>query len=482
MDAELKNTRLPQSVEAATPTGRTKKDTRRVVAASTIGTAIEYYDYFIFGTAAATVFPALFFPDFSPAAGTLASFAAFGAGFLARPLGAAVAGHYGDRIGRKAMLVATLLVMGIGTFLIGLLPPYSVIGIWAPILLVLLRLVQGFGVGGELPGAQLMCVEHAPRGHRGFFGSWPQAASPIGLAMSTSAFVIMSAVVSKEQFTQWGWRIPFLLTGFLVGVGMFIRLKTHESPEFKRVRQQHAQEKMPIRVFLRDARFQAMRGIGMYLGVTVVYYVVTTFLIAYAIGTLHMPRTTVLSVVLATQPFFFAICLAGGALSDRFGRRPIYIIGTLGAGVAAFPAFALIDQASTGALFLGILLLGGFLFLYVGVQGAFFAELFDVRIRYTGTSLSIGIATLVGGAFTPAIGTLLAGRFGSISVAFLVLGVSLVAATAAWIGGGDRAVAPRERQTAPAPPQKTPESPPNHLTATAPVPDAHQNPATLDPL
>ncbi|WP_162830296.1 MFS transporter [Amycolatopsis palatopharyngis] len=447
MDAELESARPPQDVEATTPIGRATKDTRKVVAASTIGTAIEYYDYFIFGTAAATVFPALFFPDFSPAAGTLASFAAFGAGFLARPLGAAVAGHYGDRIGRKSMLVATLLVMGIATFLIGLLPPYSVIGIWAPILLVLLRLAQGFGVGGELPGAQLMCVEHAPRGRRGFFGSWPQAASPIGLAMSTGAFVIMSAVVSNQQFTHWGWRIPFLLTGVLVGVGIFVRLKTHESPEFERVRQQSTQEKMPIRVFIRDARFQAARGIGMYLGVTVVYYVLTTFLIAYAIGTLEMPRTTVLFVVLATQPIFFAICLAGGALSDRFGRRSIYVVGTLGAGVAAFPAFALIDQASSVSLFLGMLLLGGFLFLYVGVQGAFFAELFDVRIRYTGTSLSIGIATLVGGAFTPAVGTLLANRFGSSGVAFLVLGVSLIAATAAWVGGGGRAVDRPERQT-----------------------------------
>lgn len=440
MDVQRESVLPPQIVAETAPPRRTKKDVRRVVAASTVGTAIEYYDYFIFGTAAATVFPALFFPAFSPVAGTLAAFAAFGAGFLARPLGAAVAGHYGDRIGRKAMLVATLLVMGIATFLIGLLPPYSVIGIWAPALLVLLRLAQGFGVGGELPGAQLMCVEHAPPGRRGFFGSWPQSASPIGLAMSTGAFVIMSAVVSDEQFTHWGWRIPFLLTGVLVGVGLFVRLKTHESPEFERVRQASAREKMPLRVFFRDARFPAMRGIGMYLGVTVVYYVVTTFLIAYATGTLDMPRTTVLFVILATQPFFFAICLAGGALSDRFGRRPIYIVGTLGAGIAAFPAFALIDQATTVSLFLGVLLLGGFLFLYVGVQGAFFAELFDVRIRYTGTSLSIGIATLVGGAFTPAFGTLLAQWFGSIGVAFLVLAVSLVAATAAWIGGKDQAL------------------------------------------
>lgn len=438
MQSKLESVQPPHSADTVTSKDGTEKDTRRVVIASTAGTAIEYYDYFIFGTAAATVFPVLFFPAISPAAGTLASFAAFGAGFLARPFGAAVAGHYGDRIGRKTMLVVTLLVMGVSTFLIGLLPTYDAIGIWAPILLVTLRLAQGFGVGGELPGAQLMCVEHAPPGRRGLYGSWPQSASPIGLAMATSAFLVMSVLVSEDQFTHWGWRIPFLLTGVLVAVGMFIRLRTDETPEFKRIRQEGALQKMPILVFFREARFQAVRGIGMYLGVTVVYYVVTTFLIAYATGTLAMPRTTVLFVILATQPFFFGICLAGGALSDRFGRRLIYIIGTLGAGVAAFPAFALIDQATTITLFLGILLLGGFLFLYVGVQGAFFAELFDVRIRYTGTSMSIGIATLLGGAFTPAVGTLLAGRFGSIGVAFFVLGVSLIAAAAAWVGGGDR--------------------------------------------
>jgi MHS family shikimate/dehydroshikimate transporter-like MFS transporter len=429
--------------EAAEPGATPRRGIRRVIAASTVGTAVEYYDYFIFGTAAATVFPALFFPDFSPVAGTLAAFGAFGAGFIARPIGAAVVGHFGDRIGRKAMLVVTLLVMGIATFCIGLLPPFSAIGIWAPILLVVLRLVQGFGVGGELPGAQLMCVEHAPADRRGFYGSWPQSASPIGLFLSTAAFVVIGNLVSNEQFAQWGWRVPFLFSGVLVLVGLFVRLKTQESPEFERVRQQHSREVLPIREFLRTSRGQAIRGVGMYLGVTVVYYIVTTFLIAYATGSLAMPRSTVLNVLLLTQPFFFAICLAGGALSDRFGRRPIYVLGTLGAGVSAFPAFALIDQATATTLFLGLLLLGGFLFLYAGVQGAYFAEMFDVRIRYTGASLSIAVATLVGGAFTPAAGTLLVEWFDgrSTGVVLFVVGISLIAATAAWAGGKERAPA-----------------------------------------
>jgi MFS transporter, MHS family, shikimate and dehydroshikimate transport protein len=409
---------------------------RGVIAASTVGTAIEYYDYFIFGTAAATVFPALFFPDFSPAAGTLAAFGAFGAGFVARPIGAAVAGHFGDRIGRKTMLVATLLTMGIATFAIGLLPPYSAIGIWAPILLVVLRLAQGFGVGGELPGAQLMCVEHAPPHRRGFFGAWPQSASPIGLSLSTGAFLVIGALVSDSSFAQWGWRIPFLFSGVLVLVGIFIRLKTHESPEFEQARRRRETEAAPLREFVTRNRGAALRGIGMYLGVTVIYYLVTTFLIAYATGTLHMPRSTVLYVVLATQPAFFALCLLGGAVSDRIGRKPVYVLGTVGAGLAAFPAFALIDQATATGLFLGTLLLGGFLFFYVGAQGAFFAEMFDVRVRYTGTSLSIALATLVGGAFTPAVGTLLVEWFdgGSTGVALFVIVIAIIAAGAAAAG------------------------------------------------
>lgn len=436
MDANTEQVQPEQRDQNPEQAAPPERRIRSVVAASTVGTAIEYYDYFIFGTAAATVFPKLFFPDFSPAAGTLAAFGAFGAGFLARPLGAAVAGHFGDRIGRKAMLVATLLVMGLSTFCIGLLPPYATIGIWAPLLLVLMRLAQGFGVGGELPGAQLMCVEHAGPRRRGYYGSWPQSASPIGLALSTGAFVVIGGLINDEQFAQWGWRIPFLLSGVLVLVGIFVRLKTHESPEFERARQRQKNEVAPLREFVKNNRPAALRGIGMYLGVTVIYYLVTTFMISYATGTLGMPRSTVLNVVLCCQPIFFALCLTGGAVSDRIGRRAVYVIGTLGAGVAAFPAFALIDQATTTGLLLGTLLLGGFLFFYVGAQGAFFAEMFDVRVRYTGTSLSIALATLVGGAFTPAAGTLLVQSFhgGSTGVALFVIAIAVIAAASAMAG------------------------------------------------
>jgi MHS family shikimate/dehydroshikimate transporter-like MFS transporter len=457
VDANTKQIQPEQRDEDREPAAPPGRRIRRVAAASTVGTAIEYYDYFLFGTAAATVFPKLFFPDFSPAAGTLAAFGAFGAGFVARPFGAAVAGHFGDRIGRKAMLVATLLVMGLSTFCIGLLPPFATIGIWAPVLLVMLRLAQGFGVGGELPGAQLMCVEHAEPRRRGFYGSWPQSASPIGLSLSTGAFVVIGGWISNQQFAQWGWRIPFLFSGVLVLVGIFVRLKTDESPEFERARRRQQREVAPLREFIRNNRTAALRGIGMYLGVTVIYYLVTTFLISYAAGTLGMPRSTVLGVMLASQPIFFGICLAGGALSDRIGRRPVYVLGTLGAGVVAFPAFALIDQATTAGLLLGTLLLGGFLFFYAGAQGAYFAEMFDVRVRYTGTSLSIAIATLVGGAFTPAAGTLLVKWYhgGSTGVALLVITIAIIAAASAAAG----------RETRPARPLAPADNPQSALSA-----------------
>lgn len=439
ISAERVPTRLDREAldrEAPPPEVEPKNGIGKVVAASTVGTSIEYYDYFIFGTAAAIVFPQLFFPSFSPVAGTLAAFATFGAGFIARPLGAAVAGHFGDRIGRKSMLVTTLLVMGIATFLIGVLPTYNAIGVWAPILLVVLRLIQGFGVGGELPGAQLMCVEHAPPNRRGFYGSWPQSASPIGLALATGAFVLIGNFLAEDQFMSWGWRIPFLLSGLLVLVGIFVRLSTHESPAFERVQKLGAETALPLREFVNNNRLPAARGIGMYLGVTVIYYIVTTFMISYTTGQLEMSRSTVLNVVLLAQPLFFGLCLIGGALSDKFGRHRIYALSSLGVAVVAFPAFALIDQATPLMLFLGVALLGGFLFVYCGVQGALFAEMFDVRVRYTGMSMSIAIATLIGGAFTPSLGTLLVAWFDgrSYGVSLLVIAIALVAAVSANSG------------------------------------------------
>ena len=407
---------------------------RRVAWASGIGTAIEWYDFFIFGTVAALVFPQVFFPNLSPFAGTLASFATFGAGFIARPLGGIVIGHFGDRIGRKKMLVLTVLIMGIATFLIGLAPTYDQIGIAAPVIVVVLRLVQGFGIGGEQSGATLMCVEHAPKNRRGFYGSWPLASAPIGLAISTAVLLLLSAMLSNEAFISWGWRIPFLLSILLVGVALYVRLRVEESPTFKQVQESDTRAKLPLVDAIRYYPGQILRAIGMYLGITVVFYVVTVFMISYATAQLGMSRTEVLLVVLASQPFCVGSMLAAGAFSDRVGRRPVYVGFALLVAVLTFPAFALINQGSPLPFFIGITLIGMCFAGYSGVQGAFFTEMFETRVRYSAMSIGITVATLIGGAVTPSLATLLVDKQNgsSAGVSLIIIFVALVAAISAF--------------------------------------------------
>ena len=406
---------------------------RRVAWAAGIGTAIEWYDFFLFGTVAALVFPQVFFPNFSPLAGTLASFATFGAGFVARPLGGIVVGHFGDRVGRKKMLVLTVLIMGVATFLIGFAPTYDQIGIAAPVILVVLRLAQGFGVGGELSGATLMCVEHAPKNRRGFYGSWPLASAPIGLAVSTAVLIWLSATLNNEAFFSWGWRVPFLLSIVLVAVALYVRLKVEESPTFKQIQESNTRAMLPLADALRYYPGQILRAIGMYLAITVVFYVVTVFMISYATAQLGMDRTEVLLLVVASQPFCVGSALAAGAFSDRVGRRPVYVGFALLVAVLAFPAFALINQGSPLPFFIGITSIGMCQLGYGGVQGAFFTEMFETRVRYSAMSIGITVATLIGGAVTPSLATLLvAKQNGSAGVSLLIIFVALVAAISAF--------------------------------------------------
>jgi MFS family permease len=270
---------------------------RKVALASFIGTAIEWYDYFLYGTAAALVFNQLFFPEFSPLAGTLASFATFAVGFFARPVGGVVFGHFGDRIGRKTMLVLTLLIMGVATFLIGLLPTYETIGVWAPILLVVLRIFQGFGVGGEWGGAVLMAVEHSPRGRRGFYGSWPQMGVPAGLLLGTLA-VYLFALLPEEQFLAWGWRVPFLLSIVLVGVGLYIRLAIAESPAFRQVQESNTTAPMPIVDVLRTYPKAVLIAMGLRVAENGSFYVFSVFVLAYVTEQLGLPNSLVLAGVM----------------------------------------------------------------------------------------------------------------------------------------------------------------------------------------
>ncbi len=404
---------------------------RKVALASFIGTTIEWYDYFLYGTAAALVFNQLFFPNVEPLIGTLAAFATFAVGFVARPLGGAIFGHYGDRIGRKAMLVLTLLMMGIATFLVGLLPTYETIGIWAPILLVVLRLVQGFGVGGEWGGAVLLAVEHSPDGRRGYYGSWPQMGVPAGLLLSTGVFTIFSSL-SNEQFLAWGWRVPFLLSILLVAVGLYIRLAILETPAFRQVQETQTQARVPIIDVLRTRPKGVLLVIGMRIAENGSFFIFSVFVLSYATEQLGLARSMVLTgVMIAAAIQLFAVPL-WGALSDRIGRRPVYMGGAVFSLLFAFPSFWLINTQATILVWLAIVLAlaVGHAAMY-GPQAAFLPELFGTRIRYSGIAFSRELASVFAGALSPFIATALlawAGNYWPVAVYLAVMALITIVA------------------------------------------------------
>ena len=384
---------------------RSQTSITQVAIASFIGTAIEWYDFFLYGTAAALIFNKLFFPTFDPLSGTLAAFGTYAVGFVARPLGGIVFGHYGDKVGRKAMLSLTLLLMGVATFCIGLLPTYATIGPWAPVLLIFLRILQGFGVGGEWGGAVLMAVEHAPAGRRGFYGSWPQVGVPAGLLLSTSAFSVVS-MLPEEQLLSWGWRVPFLLSLLLVGVGVFIRLRIAETPAFNRVQETGAVVRIPLLDALRSHPRNILLAMGARLAENGVFYVYSVFVLVYVTEQLKLPRSMALNgVLLATAGELISIP-AFGALSDRIGRRPVYMGGAAFSALFAFPFFWLIDtQHSTLvwlAIVLGLAIGHGAMY---GPQASFFSELFGARVRYSGASLGYQLASVFAGGLSPLVAT-----------------------------------------------------------------------------
>ena len=400
---------------------------RRVAIASFIGTTIEWYDFFLYGTASALVFGRLFFPNYDPLTGTLAAFGTYAVGFAARPIGGIVCGHYGDKIGRKSMLILTLLIMGIATFLIGCLPTYNQIGIWAPILLVVLRLAQGFGVGGEWGGAVLMAVEHSPRGRRGFYGSWPQIGVPAGLLLSTIIFGGISKL-PEQALLSWGWRVAFLLSFVLVGVGVFIRIALAEPPAFAEIKRSGGASRMPILDAIREHPTNVLLAMGARLVENGSFYLYTVFVLTYAtLPRFGFSRSWVLAAISIAATIQLVAMPAFGALSDRLGRRPVYLFGAICTGLFAFPFFWLIETTNTGLMVLAIVLALVLHAAMYGPQASFFSELFGTRVRYSGASLGYQLASVIAGGLSPLIATGLLRRYdASWPIALYVVGLAAV--------------------------------------------------------
>jgi metabolite-proton symporter len=409
---------------------------RRVLVASAVGSALEWYDFFIYGTAAALVFGKLFFPKADPAMGTLLSFATFGVAFAARPFGGMFFGHLGDRIGRKPVLVATLLLVGAGTFLIGLLPTYESIGIWAAVLLVLLRLVQGFGAGAEYGGAVIMAVEHAPPGKRGVYGSVAPLGVTVGLLLANAVFWPFSAM-PEEDFLSWGWRVPFLLSIVLILVGFYIRAKVSETPVFAEIAAKNKAARSPVVDAVRHHPREFLVVVGARLAENGLGYLFPVFALNYMTQQLHLPKQMILggnmlayTVQLASIPFF-------SWLSDRIGRRPVYMGGAIFSALFAFPFFMLVNTQSQPviyiALILGIAVGTAAMF---GPQAAYFAELFGARLRYSGFAFARELGSILAGGPAPFIASALLLWAGGApwGVAVYMMVLALITALAVYYG------------------------------------------------
>jgi metabolite-proton symporter len=403
------------SSAAQAPPART--GTGKVVGASFIGTTIEWYDFFLYGAAAALVFNVLFFPTADPLTGTLLAFITYAVGFVARPLGGIVFGHYGDRIGRKNLLVVSLVLMGLATFAIGLLPTYATIGFGAPLLLTALRLVQGFALGGEWGGAVLIVSEHGSSRWRGFWASFPQAGAPGGNLLATAVLAIMATSLSEEAFLAWGWRVPFLLSGVLVLIGLWIRLTIAESPVFQEAARRAAEtgeaRRAPILEVLRLHRREVLVAMGARFAENVSYYIITAFVLTYVAVFLELPRQQALDAVLIASAVHLVSIPLWGALSDRLGRRPVYLVGAVGVGLWAFVFFALLDTREFWPTVLAVtvgLLFHGAMY---GPQAAFFSEMFGTMVRYSGASIGYQLASVFAGSLAPIIAVALLREFSS---------------------------------------------------------------------
>jgi metabolite-proton symporter len=420
----------------APASGLTPAMRRQAVFASAIGTTVEWYDFLLYGTAAALVFNKVFFPKSDPLTGTMLAFATYAVGFLARPLGGVVFGHYGDRIGRKLLLVLSLLIMGGTTVLIGLLPTFDQVGIWAPIMLVTLRLVQGFGLGGEWGGAVLMAVEHGEDRHRGLWGGLTQAGGSVGNFLATGILALAAALLSPADFLAWGWRIPFLASAILIGIGWWARATLNEGPVFRQaLAVADGAHRSPVLTTLRTRPWQVVLGGGLKFGENVSYYLMTTFGLTYLTQMLKVPRGVALVGMLVGAAVAFTTMPLWSALSDRVGRRRVYAFGAGGLILWAFAYYPILATRSPGLIVADLVVAMLLHSAMNGPQAAFIAEMFPTRIRYSGASLCYQVTTIVGGSWAPIVSVLLFQHFRStvpIS-AYLALSctVSLVCALAA---------------------------------------------------
>jgi metabolite-proton symporter len=405
---------------------------RRVIMASLIGTTVEWYDFFLYGFAAPLVFAPLFFPSADPVSGTLLAFATFAVGFVARPIGGIVFGHFGDRIGRKRLLMLSLVLMGVSTLLIGLLPTYAQIGIWAPIALVVLRVVQGFAVGGEWGGAVLMAAEHGDSSRRGFWASWPQIGVPAGNLLAIAA---LAAVQGGETFLAWGWRIPFLLSAVLIVVGWYIRSSVSESAAFEdALAEAEAPPKLPALDVLRERPKSVLLGAGLRVGENICYYVVTVVSLTFLVDFFHQTKQLALNALMIGAAVQLIAVPLFARLSDRIGRRPVYAFGAFGMAAWGFVFFPLLAGGSalgvTVALVVGLVLHGAM----YGPQAAMIAELFPTRIRYSGASIAYQLTAIFAGSLAPIIAVWLYRAYGSALPVSIYVGVAcLISGISAWL-------------------------------------------------